>query len=185
MSSAIWNAPFLGCLGDGDEQVGQIALQIAAVRHALLGVDVEADFQLAHGDLDPAHERLEHGQSALGLVPGASHSIQFEKQLAERGDQQGRERLVLVCLNEHGTIVRGRGEPLDLVEQHCLADAPQPGEEDAFFRAPLLHPAQEDPSLLEDSLAADQLGRRGAGAGGERILDGVHEGPGGESSSDV
>ena len=67
-----------------------------------------------------------------------------------------------------------RGRP-QRVEQHGLADAAQPGEHDRALGAAAGDPLEHDVERVELLVAAGELGRALAGAGGVGVPDRVHD----------
>ena len=61
-----------------------------------------------------------------------------------------------------------------LVEQHRLADAAQPGEHQRPLGPAVRDPLQDDVEGRQLGVAAGQLGRALAGAGGVRVPHGIH-----------
>ena len=67
--------------------------------------------------------------------------------------------------HHHGAIAGLRGEAVNFIEQHRLADTAQSGEEDALLRTPFFHAPEENARLLKNSRATDEFGRWRACAG--------------------
>jgi two-component SAPR family response regulator len=61
----------LGGFADGHEEIGQIDFQITAVGGNLLLIDVQADCEFAHFELEGSDEAPEDRQSPLDLVARA------------------------------------------------------------------------------------------------------------------
>ena len=76
------NPTLVGGFGNGDQQIRQVAFQIAAVSRAFFGVYVQADFDLPHFHLQAAHEALEHCQRAFGFVSGTGDAVEFKEEFA-------------------------------------------------------------------------------------------------------
>jgi hypothetical protein len=66
------------------------------------------------------------------------------------------------------------GEAINFIQQHCLADATQTSEQNAFLGTLFFDATEENASLVEGSLSTDHFGRWRTCAGRERVLDGVH-----------
>lgn len=73
-------------LGDGQDQLGQVLFEIAAVGQA--GFHVHADIDVANRNLKAGQEALEGAQSAAGLVPGAFDEAELQQDRAQGRDQE-------------------------------------------------------------------------------------------------
>jgi hypothetical protein len=130
---------FLGGLSHGKKEIGEINLQVPAVRRAPLRFDVEADFDVSHGDFDAVEEAFQHRESAFDFVAGPCEAVQVVKHLAQMRREERPERFVLMSLDQDRPVVRTLGHTLDFIEQHGLAHAAQAGQEEAFLGLFHLH----------------------------------------------
>lgn len=60
-----------------DEEVGQVDLDVAAVRRALFGIDVEANLDVCVLDLERSEEPPKYAEPSLRFVAGTRESIQL------------------------------------------------------------------------------------------------------------
>ncbi len=100
---------------------------------------------------------------------------QLPHRLVEGARQRPPQRLVGARFELAGApALADRGRP-QRVEQHRLADPPQPGQHEGPLRAAAGHPLEHDVEGGQLLVAAGELGRPLAGAGGVRIPDRVHD----------
>ena len=92
----------------------------------------------------------------------------------QRGGQRAAQVRVRPGLDLPGTPACANGHRAQLAQQHRLAHAAQPGEDEAAFRAAPGDPFEDDLEGVELPVAARQFGRALAGAGGERVAHGIH-----------
>ena len=167
-----------GQVGDVAEQLQQVDLDVARVGPADGGYAVDgggpAVDQLAAARVGPQPERLEHRQH-LG------HPVRRpvpDRQLADGGVQGAGQRPAQAGVGPRLDLA-GAPEPVhrlrpQRVQQHRLAHSTEPGEHQAAFRPPALHPLQGHVERTQLRVAAGQLGRPLTGAGGVRVAHRVH-----------
>ena len=90
-------------------------------------------------------------------------------------DERAAQRLVGPGLELAGPPVPAYGGRAQGVEQHGLADAAQPGQDQAALRAAVGDPLEHDVERAELLVATGELGRALAGAGGVGVPDRVHD----------
>ena len=111
-------------------------------------------------------------------LDSASASPVVRGELADRHVQRGRDRAAQRLVGA-GLDLAGAPEPADgggaqRVEQHCLADAAQAGEDEAAFGPAAGHPLEDDIERVQFTAASGQLGRPLAGSGRVRVPYRIH-----------
>ena len=118
-------------------------------------------------------ERLDHAERVVAGTTGraelAHRLVHGATASGRRSDWSGRASSLPV---PQPAPHRGRAQR---VEQHGLADAAQPGEHHRALGAPAGHPLEHDVERVELLVAAGELGRALAGAGGVGVPDRVHD----------
>ena len=159
------------------EQLDQVDLDVTGVGAALDGGGVDAGVPLV------AQLRARPG---LALGEGADHAedvvdlvglgvAELAHRLVERAAERPAQRLVGPGLELAGAPAAAYGGTAQRVEQHRLADAAQPGQDQRPLRAAAGDPLQHDVERRQLLVAAGELGRALAGAGGVRVPDRVHD----------
>ena len=105
-------------LACGDEQIGEIAGQFAAVGRTGLGIDIDGELDIPMLDLDGAGIALENTKPLLDLLADTFGPIEFQQGCAEGSYDADRERFVGACLQKirQRAILVGYG--LNLIEQN-------------------------------------------------------------------
>ena len=173
------DAEVAGQVGDVGEQLDQVELEVAGVgaaphrRH--VGGRAPADL-LAVRERGPQREGLHDARDRVDPV-GVAVPV---GDLADGGVHRLRERqpqrLVGTGLELAGPPGPLHREPAQRVEQHGLADPAQPGEHHRALGAAGGDPLEGDLELPQLPVAAGELGRPLAGAGGVGVPDRVHAG---------
>ena len=96
-----------------------------------------------------------------------------QRHVQGRGDRPA-QRLVGAGLDLAGAPAPGDRRGAQLVEQHGLADAAQPGEHQRALRPAARDPLEDDVEGRQLGVPAGELGRALAGAGGVGVPDGIH-----------
>ena len=117
-------------------------------------------------------ERLDHAER---VVAGAAGRPELAHRLVHGRRERAAQRLVGPGLELAGAPAGAHRRRAQRVEQHGLADAAQPGEHDRALGAPAGHPLEHDVEGVELLVAAGELGRALAGAGGVGVPDRVHD----------
>jgi hypothetical protein len=151
----------LGCVGHGKQQIGQIALQIPAVRHAQLRIDAQLDLcQVACLYLRPEapNKAPQHAQTGLRCLAQALLCVQTQQQPPQRRNQKRGQRLVLVRLDQQRMILLLLRHLPDSIEKHRLSHAAQSNQDLTARRQPGTEPIQNDIRIFQNLLPARQLG---------------------------
>jgi len=159
------------------EQFGQVNLQVAGVGAAAHGRHVDAQVRGERALRRPGvagREGLQHAEEMLDPVRGAVPGRQFPHRHVQRGGDRPADRLF-----RPGLDLPGSPEPLqrhgpERVQQHGLADAAQPGQHHAAFRAAAGYSFQDHFELAKLAVTAGQFRRTLACAGRIRIPHWVH-----------
>ncbi len=118
-------------------------------------------------------EGLDHTEHVVDLVAGRVSELADRH--VQRSRQWSAQALVGPGLELAGAPVGAHGRRPQGVEQHGLADAPQAGQDDGTLGAPAGDPLQHDVEGVQLLVAAGQLGRALAGAGGIGVANRVHD----------
>ena len=167
-----------GHAGGVAEQLDEVDLHVAGVgppggrRDVDAGLPAVADLRV--GRLAPLGEGLEDAEDLLDrllvAVPGAELA---QRHVQRRGDRPA-QRLVGAGLDLAGAPAARDRRRAELVEQHRLADAAQAGEHERALRTAVRDPLEDDVEGRQLGVAAGELGRALAGAGGVRVPHGIH-----------
>ena len=160
------------------EQLDQVDLDVTGVGAALDGRGVDAGVPLV-AQLGPRAglalgEGADHAEHVVDLVGLAGGRARAPPGGARR--ERPAQRLVGAGLELAGPPAAAYGGTAQRVEQHRLADAAQPGQHQRALRAAAGDPLQHDVERRQLLVAAGELGRALAGAGGVRVPDRVHDG---------
>src|SRR5262249_25680593 len=147
----------------GDEEVGQVDLDVAAVGRTRFRVDVETERDIAHRDLESADEAAKHPQPPLHLVPGPGDPIEFVQEPSEVRRNERTKRLVLGCLDGDRSVAGLLSQTVYLVEQDRFPHPTKAGQHDALLRPARPDATQQDAGLFQYGVATHQLRRWGAG----------------------
>jgi hypothetical protein len=139
--------------GNGHEKVGKVDFQVPTIGSSGLGIDINAELNVAYGHLDGTDETLQNGNAPLGLVSGSGDPVKVEEKTAQLRNQKDREGFVLMSFNEDGAIAISLGHALHLIEEHGFTDAAQTGHQDAFFGSPLQNATEQYMSLFQNAVA--------------------------------
>src|SRR5690606_10115675 len=157
----------LGKPGDVGEQLDEVDLDVAGVRAAVAGRDLDAgipsvtEFGAGLGfALDEGPDGAEH------LVIGT----QFPYGHVQRSGQGAPQGLVGTRLQLAGTPAGADCRTAQGIEQHRLADTAQPGEHHGPLRTSPGDPFQDDIELAKFVVPSGQLGGSLTGAGCVRVL---------------
>ena len=159
------------------EELDQVDLDVAGVGAAADGGRIDAGaplvLELGAGAGVAVGEGLDHAEHVvdrvLVAVPELAH------RLVQRAAQRTAQALAGPGLELAGAPALAHGRAAQRVEQHGLADAAQPGEDEAALGTALGDPLEDDVEGGELLVAAGELGRALAGAGGVGVPDRVHD----------
>ena len=164
----------LGALAEGDEQLGEVGLEVAGVGDARFRLDLEPEAAVDQPGLHGPGEARRDPADALRplLVPpapvdGADHRRQG---LGHLGPQVATG----TGLEQLDRPAGGVGVGPELQQQHGLADAAQPGQHDRLERVARRGPADDDVPRLDHPVPAGEQRRRRAGPWRVRVRDGIH-----------
>ena len=118
-------------------------------------------------------EGLDHAEHVVDAVGVAV--AELADRLVQRAAERAAQPLVGPGLELAGAPLAAYGGAAQRVEQHRLADAAQPGQHEAALGAAAGHPLEDDVEGGELLVAAGELGRALAGAGGVGVPDRVHD----------
>ena len=160
------------------EQLDQVDLHVAGVGPAARGGDVDARLPaVAHlrvGRRHPQGEGLEDAEDLLHRLLVAVPGAQLAQRHVQRGGDRPAQRLLGAGLDLARAPAAGDRGRAQLVEQHGLADAAQPGEHERAFRTAVRDALEDDVEGAELGVPAGQLGRPLTGAGGVGVPHGIH-----------
>ena len=160
-------------LAQGDEDVGQVVGEHAAVGQTFDRVDVEAGRQGAVGG-DGERERLEHaGGAPGGVLPARLGSDVEQRPPRELGEMRAKVDL-LGDLALDGRPALGLGLGAKLAQQNRLAHAAQPRDDHRLLGVAASQTSQQNVEGGELVVAARQERRPGAGVGRVGVQSGVH-----------
>ena len=155
-----------------DEQPGQVGGQVPRVGRPVHGVDVDAHLRPSG---QAQAEGLQDAERAAYPFADAPAGVHGQQHPPERRGQPYRQVPVLVDLDVLVEVAPALGQLFELVEQHRLAHAPQPGE---HLAAPV--PAQQqalegDVHGLDLPLPAHQRRRACPRPRAVGVAHGVHQ----------
>jgi hypothetical protein len=160
------------------EQLDQVDLHVAGVGPPGGGGHVDAGLPaVAHLGVRRClslGEGLEDAEHLLDRLLVAVARTQLAQRHVQGGGDRPAQRLLRPGLDLAGAPAARDGRRAQLVEQHGLADAAQPGEHQRAFRPAVRDALQHDVERRQLGVAAGQLGRALAGAGGVRVPHGIH-----------
>ena len=161
-----------GDRADLDQQLTQIARQIAAVSSAQLRFDIEREVDASTG---AEGEGLQDPERAPNAILQRLHPRQFqERRPAERCNQL-REPRVVRCLGASRHPAIGDRDVLECLQQHRLTDPAEPGDEQALLRVADPDPPQHRGVLVDLPRPAGQCPRDRSRTGRVRTSDGIHD----------
>ena len=159
------------------EQLDQVDLDVAGVGAALdrRGVDAGVPLlaQLGVRAGLALGEGLDHAEDVVDVV--GLRVAELADRLVQRAGQRPAQPLVGAGLELAGPPATPYGRRAEGVEQHGLADPPQPGEHQAALGTPAGDPLQHHVEGAQLLVTAGQLGRALPRAGGVRVPDRVHD----------
>jgi len=150
----------------------------AGIRPAALGRDVDAERDRDRGPLGclrvAERERLEHAEEVLDPVRGPVPGREFAHRHVQRGRDRPADRLIRPGLDLPGAPEPLQGHRPEGIEQHRLADTPEPGEHHAPLRAPPGYPLEHHLELPDLPVAPGEFWRSLPRAWGVRITHRIH-----------
>jgi hypothetical protein len=167
-----------GQVRDLGEQLDEIDLDVAGVGaaggHGHVDAGLPAVAQLGSLGRGAQRERLEHAED---LLDPAGRAV-ADGDVADRPVQRGRQRAAQVRLGPGldlaGAPAGADGHRAQFPQEHRLADAAQPGQDEAAFGTAPGDALEHDLERVQLAVPPRELGRPLAGAGGERVAHRVH-----------
>jgi hypothetical protein len=164
------------------EQLDQVDLHVPGVGPPARRGDVDARLPpVAHlgGRSVRPHppalgERLQDAQDLIHRLLVAVPGTELAQRHVQRGGDRPAQRLLGPRLDLAGAPTAGDGRRAQLVEQHGLPDATQPGEHEGALGAAVRDALQHHVEGRELRVAAGQLGRALPGARRVRVPHGIH-----------
>ena len=167
-----------GHAGGVAEQLDEVDLHVTGVGPPGRGGHVDARLPpVAHlrvGRLSPLGERLDDAEDLVDRFLVAVAGPEFTQRHVQRRGDRPAQRLLGAGLDLPGAPAAGDRGRAELVEQHRLADAAQAGEHERALRPAVRDPLEDDVEGRQLGVAAGQLRRALAGAGGVRVPHGIH-----------
>lgn len=150
-----------GGLAQSDEQVREILTEITGVPTTGQRVNIDADLKPLRST---QRKRLEHASRLAGTLPHTARwADRKQRPTRQPCDQRAKLRL-MGDLALGGPKASLLGDSLKGVQQHRLADAPEPRDEHALLRAPSTQTSKQNPERLDLLIAARQRWRTGTSA---------------------
>ena len=166
-----------GQAADVGEELDEVDLDVAGVGAPLDGGSVDAGvphFTQLGARLGVAlREGLDDTEDVLDLL--LLRVAELADRLVQRARQRPAQAELGACLELAGAPLRADGRGSQLVEQHGLADAPQPREDERALGPAADDPLEHDVEACQLLVATGELGRALARAGGVGVGDRVHD----------
>ena len=169
---AYGGAPLGGGFRHGHQQVRQILLEVAAVPYTGCGLDAELD--VSDLDLERVREAAQYVHRPPQVPPTRLAQVEGVEDAPQLRRQQVRQRTPFGRLDLgrlETLVVRERAQSID---QHGLADAAQAQQHEALGGTAGEHAIHVDGHVLDQPVAAGQLGRLQAGAGSIWVVASIH-----------
>lgn len=136
----------------------QVVLEIAVVGQARLGVEVDAHFKIGVLELQGLREAGQRAQAAGGEVLGRLPARQPQQGEAQLRRQHRRQGAALGRFDADGLHAGGLGVLAHAIQQHGLAHAAQADQQHALRLTADADALGGDPHLLDQGIAAGELG---------------------------
>lgn len=163
--------PVLRGIADCDEEVRHVFGEVAGVGGSLLRIDVDSRGERAvRGDRE--RERLQHSGGAADAVGPLGTRSNAEERPPSQLRHAGAESLVLGDLGFDCDPSLVACALLERAEQHRLADATQPGDQQRLLGVTARKALEQHFECLEFGVAADEGGRPGTGVWRVRLRRG-------------
>ncbi|HRW61164.1 MAG TPA: hypothetical protein P5340_10990 [Defluviicoccus sp.] len=157
--------PLGGSPANGGKKVSKVSFQIATVGDPLVGLEVEADFDVLILDLEGVDKAPQCAQGRSQSSAGSFAAAQAEQGCSQRRGKQARQRSIFRCFDLDRGEATSLGLEANLVQEHSLADAAQPIEDETAGGTPDLDAVEGDACALNNVVTARKLRRRETSAG--------------------
>ena len=157
------------------KQVGEVAVEASRISPSRGGVYL-SDHIAAVGKLPPQLERLEHAERAASPIGNALSGRKAQDGIASQQAHRAREVEVFRSLDVLVDPPSCLGDLAQFLQQHGLAHAAQPGQQQATVVAAQAQPLDGDVKRAEFFVSAHQCRGLGTGAGVVGVADRIDEG---------
>ena len=167
-------APFrLRRLADALEEVRKVEFKVAAVGNPKLGIDLQRKVRPAK--IGRNLEAFQHAQASVDDVEGLGLNAHPQECLAQARDDQWGQRGAFRRLDQIDHEIGGRRFVPNDIQQHGLAHAPKPREQQSPWRGASCGARQSHLAGFQDFTATGQLRRSAPRARRVRIQFGLHD----------